>query len=642
MSNVTQKNNKTIRISIGSIALVAIAVFAYNKVTSIASIDDDNTITWSEITTQESLDKENYIINTASIQELQDEIIVTKTGQLMGSSNITISSQVPGRIADIRVDQGNTVGAGQVLITLSDTSGYYNSLERAKLTYQQTEIQLNKAIADSQNALDQATHNYDITSQQLDQQTRQADLQLDQALNSNELSRTSLQNNFFSYYSQYSNWHNNVRDLSDQLFGFSDRYDEEANDRQINLRYGWQEFYYAVKDQYDTLLADRDALQNMSTQPTEQQLQEYVLNIDQWYKIAESHLNDLTTLLQEALTTNKLTATDRDTYIATINGYLQSYYSLYSSFSLYKNQVDNLYNAIDDETSTVDLTQQQAQLLYDTQITQIKDTLYQIELAKKIAQENYDYAIANKKTQLPLLQNSINDAQRNASKLVITTPINAAIDTVLVDKGQEVTIGTPLVSLVGNEQNEIIIKLSENEKNYLTIGQVVTVIAGNYVYQASIQSIAQVADTSLSYPVVVAVQDDINLLWSTVQVELLMNVKGQVIPLSAVDLIGDNQAFVYLYADNSVQQYSVGIKEVWNQYVLLANDLAQTAQVITSDMSQYDSNKHTVTIPGQEKTDPEIVDEDVNVEWNNENNQENNKENNKENNQETTQEDTVE
>jgi len=80
-------------------------------------------------------------------------------------------------------------------------------------------------------------------------------------------------------------------------------------------------------------------------------------------------------------------------------------------------------------------------LAYNQTVTQSKDSLFQIELARNIAKENLATAQKNKDLQLSLLKNAIADAQiayidasKQYNKLQITSPINGYIQEVLVDK----------------------------------------------------------------------------------------------------------------------------------------------------------------------------------------------------------------
>jgi multidrug efflux pump subunit AcrA (membrane-fusion protein) len=82
-----------------------------------------------------------------------------------------------------------------------------------------------------------------------------------------------------------------------------------------------------------------------------------------------------------------------------------------------------------------------AELQYETTITNAQDTLFQIDLAKTMAQEAYDLALRNKEVQLSLLNVGIRDAQvnlasaqQNYAKLTITSPINAIVSDILVDR----------------------------------------------------------------------------------------------------------------------------------------------------------------------------------------------------------------
>gem|GEM_PF-2597785 len=107
-----------------------------------------------------------------------------------------------------------------------------------------------------------------------------------------------------------------------------------------------------------------------------------------------------------------------------------------------------------------------------------------------MAKENLANAKANRDLQLSLLQNAINDANvsyadasKNYGKLQIKSPINGFIQEILVDKGQDLSNGSPAIKIAGTENNEVIVTADESEIAYLSVGQAVTVRHGTNDYQ---------------------------------------------------------------------------------------------------------------------------------------------------------------
>jgi multidrug resistance efflux pump len=111
-----------------------------------------------------------------------------------------------------------------------------------------------------------------------------------------------------------------------------------------------------------------------------------------------------------------------------------------------------------------------ASLQFDSTMTNAEDTLFQTQLARTMAQEAYDLSLSNRDVQLSLLEVGIRDAQVNLSdaqkqyaKLTITSPINAIVSDVMMDKGADVGMGTQVIKLVGTENNEVTITLDEEQ-----------------------------------------------------------------------------------------------------------------------------------------------------------------------------------
>lgn len=89
---------------------------------------------------------------------------MTKPGKIIGSQEITVSSQALGRVQKVVVREGQEVLAGQPIVTLSDGLANYSSqvdraqsaLDRAQIQYNSSKVSLDNIVSNTEAGLVQA------------------------------------------------------------------------------------------------------------------------------------------------------------------------------------------------------------------------------------------------------------------------------------------------------------------------------------------------------------------------------------------------------------------------------------------------------------------------------------------------------
>lgn len=108
---------------------------------------------------------------------------IEKTGRVTSSQDIALSAQAAGRVENISVKVGDTVSAGQSLASLTDSLGSYgialaqasNGVERAKISYDSTALQLDKQIFDLERAIADLERNKTLAQNTAEQNLLQAE-----------------------------------------------------------------------------------------------------------------------------------------------------------------------------------------------------------------------------------------------------------------------------------------------------------------------------------------------------------------------------------------------------------------------------------------------------------------------------------
>ena len=143
---------------------------------------------WSENTDIVS-DTKNFFVTTQNLSEFDNQAFLTKTSRVSSSSDITLTTNAPGRVSTIFVREWDNISAGQQLIQLSDNvANYYlnlqraeNELDRAKINYDSNKISLDKQVTDAVSALDRIKFDYENAKVQANQDIIQAQNNRDDA-----------------------------------------------------------------------------------------------------------------------------------------------------------------------------------------------------------------------------------------------------------------------------------------------------------------------------------------------------------------------------------------------------------------------------------------------------------------------------
>ena len=144
--------------------------------------------------------RQAFFVQTATLEELQEWVSITKTWTIDGTQDITVSSQVSGRVSTIRVQQWDRISNGSTVIRLADSTGQltFNAqraqewLDQARASYDQTVVSLDKAIVDTELAIRQAQNQ--ALNAELGRSSSWASLQLQQLESQLDKAQVDLRN----------------------------------------------------------------------------------------------------------------------------------------------------------------------------------------------------------------------------------------------------------------------------------------------------------------------------------------------------------------------------------------------------------------------------------------------------------------
>jgi multidrug efflux pump subunit AcrA (membrane-fusion protein) len=159
--------------------------------------------------------------------------MIEKPGKFASSQDIVVTSQANWKVSAIYFKEWQEVKWGQPVIALSDTIASYklqvdnakNTLDRAILTKQQTELQINQQIESAKNAYENAQKGFDLAKKSSEISVKQ----VKNSVSSADSSVDTLRNSFLALKNWTLNYLDTVIDTSDALLGVSQYYEDNLD-----------------------------------------------------------------------------------------------------------------------------------------------------------------------------------------------------------------------------------------------------------------------------------------------------------------------------------------------------------------------------------------------------------------------------
>lgn len=549
----------------------------------------------------EPQEKQDFYIQTRSLSWFTDQIVVQKSATMKSDQNIVMTAQANGRVGDILIKEWDTVKEGQIAIKLNDDVAQYGiALKRAKaavsaaqLQYQNVKVWLEKNISDSQMNIQR--------NQTLLETAKNAGIQsiknAEQQVNSADTRLEGMKSQFSAEKDKLENLFQTVLDFWDEVLWFS-----ETN------QYSTQDYHYLIsakdpnkkaqaKQQLSKLFATRDKVVQLQEQWLTNELLLNNLVIIQW---SYTHISDFLIQMIEVINVSvdgdNLPQAKLDGFIATINAQKANTQQLLATFNAYKAQVEWILSDTTDLTKNT--LKSSAQVGLASTKIQTKKNLKDAQLALKNANSTYTIALKSKNTQLSLLANAITQAQiayenvaAQYAKLTVKSPIAWTIGQVMVDKGQEVGMWTPLFTISNETEQLVDIAVSANEHKYLTIDDIAHITYEGEQYTGKVHAISSVASRNGLYTVSIAISSTIQLLGGVADIQIPVHVDGLWLPINMITIVGDNIGYIWSYDDAILQQHTVELGEIRGDNVQIINQLTG-AILIISDISNFEPEKY--------------------------------------------------
>lgn len=462
----------------------------------------------------------------------------------------------------------------------------------------------------------------------LEQELSKAKLDYETLLLKNEEQRKSHINNLKSEYSSLLTSYNNItRDL-DIMLAITEKYEFDNVDFIQYIGQTNDSAQNKLKVDATSLINKRNLVYSIdSNVNSSEELLDSLSKMEEVYK-------DLIDVLEQA----NLVLQDSDTSVtqianlaSSISGYQSSIQGKYSQvigfinsastfFTVYKKEenstlqsVEILENRLKTTKSNAYTTSKNSENNYNIALADSLDTEVSAKNATKNAQINYDNTVKNKEiTQRSLLNSienakiSLEEAQRDYNNLFVKSPINWVISEIDVDLWEDVSTWTKLFRIVSSGEQEIEISLPRNELSFAEIWKKVKVEISNELIDATISSVSNVADSNLNYKVRVKLNEKIDILWGQVKVLIPGEAENKLLPISTITVLDKSRAFVYRLEESVDEETlektlvasrkEIEIGKIWGDKVEVLTEIKADDKVISSEMKNYDTNKHLLKL----------------------------------------------
>lgn len=559
--------------------------------------------------------RSDFVIQTLSLWSTTGETIIRKTGKVVASSQLTISALTAGRVQRIPVILGSKIWAGTTLVRLVDTQGSttfrtqnaWLAIQSAQNTYEIQKKTIEKQIADLRLAQERAALDFSTVEgggswtaslqiSGLEKNLEKAKFDYDTKVKADEV---TLKNYILTAKNVYSDTINLLIDVIDQADSIIHVKDQQMRTQQYIYFAGKSDAVkYEVEKELRWLIMKKVELEAKWNEITNENMQEY-LAAYRWYT---QDINHFVTTMKDALTRSivdarYLSEAQLAAFTAAFGGMQVKASGIISSITSQTNALQSFLSLYKDQQQS--LATQIAILENDVLLkkSQIGQATQNSSISLESTNNSLDFASTTKDLNMQTLQNALRQAQIaldeanfNAAKLTVKAPIAGEVSDVFVDVGQDVNVGTPLLSIVSQGQ-EVEVSFAQNELEGLSIWSRVALEDDYGSGEWVIVSIWSVAEKSGNFPVKIRVSSGNFAVGTFVQVVLWAQRSGLLVPINAVGIVDNGVGQITLWDGSALETMLVTLGETFGTVVEIKDALPSTKKLVISDIKNYDSQK---------------------------------------------------
>jgi HlyD family secretion protein len=520
---------------------------------------------------------------TQAVKNGNISISVSGTGQVSSLDEVSLTSEVAGKITGIYVENGEEVSKGDLLFKIDSSEGEKN-LKSAQLALESAQL----ALEEMQEPIDELTL-----------------LQAENSLTEAKESKTKAESNLEKAYDDgFNSTSNAFLDLPSIMTGlnnilFSDNISVNGSqenvdyyasaagyydDKAVQYKEDVLEKYTTAKTKYEESIASYKAASRFSSKETIEAL--IVEAYDTTKAIAEAikSANNLIELYKYTYSNRQQTYnTIADTHLSTLNGYTSKTNSHLSTLLSAKNTIT------DDKDNIVSADRN------------IKVKELSLEKTKE---GSTDLEIRTQQLTVEQKEADLADAQETLSDYSIRAPFAGIISTVSVSKGDTASVNTAMGSIITHEKiatitlNEVdIAKIKVGQKVNITFDALDDLAVEGEVYE--VDATGTVSQGVVSYSVKISFNTENENVkpGMSISANIISESVSDVltIPSSAIKTIGGKSTVQVMNSDGKIERKTVEVGITDDASIEIKSGLALGDKVVTSTSATKSTTKTTTT-----------------------------------------------
>ena len=561
-------------------------------------------------------------IQTLDIHTEDTTAYITKNEKVQWSSEIVLTSQVNGRVKSLVKNIGDTVVPTSLLVQLQDTSlTAYSNVKDAQLALQRAQLAEQTAKADIELQKKQLQYNLNNLDGSVSWSNTQLQLaQLENQLIQAELdygnTQTTLGQNAKQFVTNLKTIKNDLTTLlsdvyteTDKIFGLTDLYDDDYttfnayNNMRVYIEWVNKDLYKKLEGSFFTIEQTFNTIKEIdSNDITEDTAVEYSSQLQTLF----SDLNYHFSILQEVFT-----------YLGTVEDYsirqqvlaakgvitpLQWKFSSFQASSLWQlNSMETYFLSYNDNQTIllkkIDTLRSQIALTKK----QLDDAVFTTTLWSERSEIGFDSQLKNSNLTSQSARLGVEKATNYQSKFSVTSPIEWSLVDVMVDVGQDVAAGTPLVKII-SQQQQIETSLTIDQLKFVKVGQKVDIISSVWSAEWTVLTIADAADMNgLWFKVIVWLTNSTIPTGLSVEIKIPVQEWNLLLPLNALNIVDTNTAVAYFWdnVNKTIVKQIVTIQAILWQYVEITDMIPMEYSLIVSDISNFNKDLMNISLSGQ-------------------------------------------
>lgn len=547
--------------------------------------------------------KAEFFVQTQTFQEFTNWINIKKPGKIIWAEEVVISSQAMWTIQEIQTKEWEDIQNEKTLITLKDNiANYWINLERAKnalnsarLQYQQNKVQLEQWITNSRLALERSQTSLQTTQTLWTQNIKWAE----NTLSNSTSQKNSLVLQLESEKNKLKTFLQDVLHKNDSILWVTTQYKTQNDEFEIYLSAKSTSYKNQAKSQLLDLYNQQDKLNNLNTSQSisNDELKSNAEFMDLIYEKIEKLLNTMENVLIKSVSSTTFTQTTIDWYISA-NDLLQS--TLQWNFGYFTNFKQSLDSAIiTNENWSNIIWDESAKIWYESTLASTQQQISDAKIWLENARVSYESALKTKDSTLWLSATNIKSAElayqealRQYEKLNIKSPFAWKVGKILVDKGQEISIWTPLLTLTNNAEPIVEVGITATEYNKINSWTIVTIEYMWSTLSGDIISMSSKAESNGLYNLTIKLKEKIEIIWDTAEISIYSKTTRKTLPLNIVKPLDKNNGYIYVLKDGEPEIMNVVFGNIrWDQ-IEIQTDIPQDTIIITNNIENYNPNIH--------------------------------------------------